>query len=425
MKKRVNLAVLILSVLLVFLLSGLGGAAEKKVKIIVFNEWIGSHPFTPYFNKRLASFKAAHPNIDVQVDEIAGSSTANMDSKLKVQISAGELPDAFYTNDKSIIKLAKKQNLLYDFKPFLDKDRDLKSSLSANDLAMWNDGKAHVYGISSTEDFFGYFYNKELFKKVGYQKFPETWDQFNDACAKLKAIGIAPMSLETKTAWISSLTLFANLSASGPAGVKIANAIELKDYNSPEFIKAATALQNYFQKYSTVDAAGSDVSVAMNNFINGKTAMYLDGTWRIGQFRDEKQTPKGFAGKLGVALLPNKGIVSYPSFAWFSGSKSKAKAAAAYELVKWFSNTESQKDMLQMLGNMPVSPKINVSTLKIDPLMADYFKLKPEVKYRVISPWRIYFASVTAIIPQELSALATGQITPAKFAQDLSNAAKQ
>lgn len=97
---------------------------DEVVEISVFNEWVGAHVTAPYFNERLAAFNEAYPNIKVNVEEIAGSTTASMDSKLKIQISAGQLPDVFYTNDKSIADLAKDAGLLYDMKEFYDKDEE-------------------------------------------------------------------------------------------------------------------------------------------------------------------------------------------------------------------------------------------------------------------------------------------------------------
>ena len=185
--------------------------------------------------------------IDVNVEEIAGSTTANMDAKLKVQVSSGELPDVFYTNDQSIIDLAKKSNLLYDFKEKLDADAELKDELDMEDIASWNEGSDQVYGICSHKDFFGFFYNKEILKAAGYEKFPESWDELYKLCEKLKEDGIAAMSLETKTAWYSSLTLLAALASGSEEGQEMAKTVGLTDYNTRNSFGAdVTAPKNVY-----------------------------------------------------------------------------------------------------------------------------------------------------------------------------------
>ena len=54
------------------------------------------------------------------------------------------------------------------------------------DIASWNEGSDQVYGICSHKDFFGFFYNKEILKAAGYEKFPESWDELYKLCEKLK-----------------------------------------------------------------------------------------------------------------------------------------------------------------------------------------------------------------------------------------------
>lgn len=421
-------AVLALSLSMLASLTACGDVGKKgnsskdsggdKVSITIFSEWVGSHPYAQYFADRVESFEEAYPDIDVNVEEIAGSSTANMDAKLKVQISSGELPDVFYTNDQSIINLAKKSNLLYDFKEKLDADSELKDELDMDDIAAWNEGKDHVYGICSHKDFFGMFYNKEILKAAGYDEFPATWDEFYKMCDKLKEQEVAPMSLETKTAWYSSLTLLTALASEGESGQKMATTVGLTDYNTPEFIEAAAQLQKMFTEYSTSDAPGSDITVALNNFTSGKTAMVLDGAWRISELTE------AMGDTVGEAYLPGQGAVSYPGYAWFSGSQDSDKAAASYEFVKWFNNKEDQTIRLQQLGLIPASANIEYNSLELSELMLEILGMKNEVSYTVTSCWRVYPAAVTAIVPQELAALGTGQSTPEQFAENLTNASK-
>lgn len=416
---------LILSVCMVFGLAACGSGetssdnnSGEKTSITVYTEWVGSHSYADYFAERLESFREAHPEIEVNVEEIAGSTTANMDAKLKVQISSGELPDVFYTNDQSIIRLAKESNLLYDFKDMLDADTELKNELDMDDIASWNEGEDHVYGICSHKDFFGLFYNKELLKAAGYDEVPETWDEFYKMCAALTANGVAPMAMETKTAWYSSLMLLAIMASQDEQGLEMANTIGLTDYNTPEFIEAASQLQTIFKEYSTTDAPGSDISVALNNFTSGKSAMVLDGAWRIGELTE------AIGDNLGEDFLPGKGVVSYPGYAWFSGSQDEAKAKASYEFIKWFNNKEDQTIRLQELGLIPASQNVAYDDLGLSDLMLQILDMREDVGYSISSCWRVYTAEVTAIAPQELAALGTGQNTPEQFAENYTNASE-
>jgi len=402
--------------------AGTDGAADEKVSIKVFTEFVGAHPFSPYWDKRLQEFRDAHPNIDVQVEEIAGAGNMNMDGKLKVLISSGELPDVFYTNDKDMIRIAKEANLLHDMKPLLDADAEFKNALDPADLADWNDGADHVYGISSHKDFYGYFYNKEMFEKAAIAP-AKTWDEFFTNLEKLKAIGVAPLALETKTAFISSNVLLGLLGTQSDAGNRLALTPSPESYETPEFVRAAADLQTMFRQYTTKDAIGGDYSVAQNNFFNEKAAIFSTGTWDITLINSA--APEGFSAKVGVAAFPNNGIFSFPAYAWFTGSKDEAKVKASYEFIKHFNNTEDQGVRLEMLDFMPADKNIDVTKLDVDPLLQTYMDMADDVQYRMMSPWRVYQSSVSAIIAQELAALGSGAITPEEFAKRLTQAANK
>ncbi|WP_075257996.1 ABC transporter substrate-binding protein [Herbaspirillum camelliae] len=47
----------------------------------------------------------------------------------------------------------------------------------------------------------GIYYRKDLFEKVGIKEEPKTWEEFLDACKKLKAAGIAPIAVGGRDSW--------------------------------------------------------------------------------------------------------------------------------------------------------------------------------------------------------------------------------
>lgn len=397
-----------------------GNAQAEKVKITMYTEWVGTHPFTGYFNSRLDAFKTAHPEVEVEVDELAGNTTATMDGKLKIAISAGELPDVFTTADASIMNLAKESNLLYELTDLINGDEAFKSHLDMNDLATWNGGTDHIYAVNGYKEVFGFFYNKQLLEKAGYSSFPTTWEDFWKLCDALKAQGVAPMSLCTTTAWLSSTTFFSLLSEAGETGKALAHTTDVTDYTGPEYVHAAAQLQKCFQEYTTPDAPGSDLTVAINNFLTGQTAMIVDGAWRIEEFTSPETSQIG--DYVGVARLPGNGAVSYPGTGFFCGSKDEAKAKAAYELIKSFIGADGQAEALSMIGAIPTSTSLDVSNLGLHPLMTDILDLRDNLDYYVTSCWRVYSAATRAIVSQEQAALGMGQITPEEYCKNLTNA---
>ncbi|KGT01239.1 ABC transporter substrate-binding protein [Burkholderia pseudomallei] len=73
-------------------------------------------------------------------------------------------------------------------------DTKLKSASSAMTL----NGKK--WGIPYTYYQWGIYYRKDIFSKFGIEP-PNTWQELLDACAKLKANGVAPFVIGTKEPW--------------------------------------------------------------------------------------------------------------------------------------------------------------------------------------------------------------------------------
>ena len=81
--------------------------------------------------------------------------------------------------------------------------------------AMPTSGKLYVIPFESA--YWPVMYNKKLLSEVGYDKFPETFDELWDCCDKLKAKGITPMSQMTgENAYTTVLWLnYAAIAAGG------------------------------------------------------------------------------------------------------------------------------------------------------------------------------------------------------------------
>jgi multiple sugar transport system substrate-binding protein len=61
------------------------------------------------------------------------------------------------------------------------------------------DGKQ--YGVPYTYYNLGVYYRRDLFEKAAIDRPPRTWDELRDACAKLKALGLAPIAIGSKELW--------------------------------------------------------------------------------------------------------------------------------------------------------------------------------------------------------------------------------
>jgi raffinose/stachyose/melibiose transport system substrate-binding protein len=91
-------------------------------------------------------------------------------------------------------------------------------------------------------------YNKELFAKAGIASFPATWDEFNVAAEKLKAIGVIPWALGNRSKWPGAQHFVLLSMRLGGADV-FQRAIDGKTtFTDPAFIQAGNMLLDMVKK---------------------------------------------------------------------------------------------------------------------------------------------------------------------------------
>ena len=281
------------------------------------------------------------------------------------------------------------------------------------------DGK--IYGIPFTRQVIGYFYNKDLFAQAGIEKPAETWDEFFEQCDKLLAAGITPLSMDTAdSGWVTSLWLGAMI-ASNDAGEEFMNTIQPKDYNTPEFIDAATKIQQMFQKYTTSDAVGGAYENAASNFYMEETAMIANGPWMISDFYDTSLVEEGFADKIGTAMFPGGVMYNSGKIGFNIASKDEEKLQAALTFVDFLTSEESQVKMLEMTGETPAME--GVSSDNVKPLVNEVINNGDNATRCINDFQSLWYANVVDEISVQYPLLAQGEITPEQFAQALTDAA--
>ncbi|MCK5128742.1 MAG: carbohydrate ABC transporter substrate-binding protein [Clostridiales bacterium] len=125
---------------------------------------------------------------------------------------------------------------------------------------------------------FAFAYNKDIFTEAGVTSSPKTWDEFLDACAKIKAAGYAPLTCDDAymTAWYGyALARFV-----GQDGVTdvVTNG---KWAEEPAVLKMAQQYEELATLGYISENLPSNVWPMGQNgeFALGEVGMYINGTW--------------------------------------------------------------------------------------------------------------------------------------------------
>jgi len=138
------------------------------------------------YKKLVAAFED-ETGVKVELD-VPGS---EYEAKLKTYMAGNELPDVWFTHGWSLIRYSEYLTKLNDFE-WADRFNDAA-------LGVVCDADGNFYGACITTSVSGLMFNADVCAKAGVDPYSIlTLDQLEDACAKIKAIGVTPIYIGGK-----------------------------------------------------------------------------------------------------------------------------------------------------------------------------------------------------------------------------------
>lgn len=246
------------------------------------------------YEAAIADMKDMYPNVTLNWEAFENQSYK---TKIKAAVSANEMPDIFFTWSCAFLGDFVDAGKVYCLD---DAYQDFKSELPEVMLGNSTYNGKH-YGVPLTMNIVGLFANMELLKQVGYDEIPGTYEDFIKCCDDLKAADIIPFGCAGKETWCVTEYLESVIEKS--AGADVLNDIFLgkSTWNNQDVADAV----NTFQGLVTTgyfDPAGIALSndEVKQNFMQGKYAFYMNGTWNCADFAMNAE----FAPKVKVGEFP-------------------------------------------------------------------------------------------------------------------------
>lgn len=230
------------------------------------------------YEAAIADMKDKYPNITLNWEAFENESYK---TKIKAAVSANEMPDIFFTWSCAFLGDFVEAGKVYCLD---DAYQEFKSELPESMMGNSTyDGKH--YGVPLTMNIVGLFANMDLLKEAGYNEIPGTYDEFIKCCDALKAKDIIPFGCAGKETWCVTEYLESVIEKS--VGADTLNDIFLgrATWNNADVAAAVDTFQGLVNN-GYFDPAGIGLSndEVKNNFINGKYAFYMNGTWNCADF---------------------------------------------------------------------------------------------------------------------------------------------
>ena len=246
------------------------------------------------------------------------------------------------------------------------------------------DEKNGPYVMPLDRQFYIGFYNKAAFKKAGVATVPATWNELYAACGKLKSAGYTPLVYGNGGQSLGALYYpwyDASYIAIGQSSVS-----GLRDLYSGKNQWDSKANLDSYGKYAALKSKGctnTDVLTKTDNvedFIGGKAAMIIDGTWDTQKFTDAMKTNVA-AFVPPFSDKPIKGVVEFAGQGLAMTNYSKNQAAASKFLE--FMTTDAAAKILDSVGLIPniIGSK---TTNPVNQQMLDFAAKKSFVRYPML-----------------------------------------
>lgn len=159
----------------------------------------------------------------------------------------------------------------------------------------------HWYAVPYQPFVGALFYNKAIFREAGVETPPETWDEFLDVCAKIKAAGYDPMTVDDAYVvllYMQELGLCMGNEAACALGTSTGKA-----WNNDTVREVMTKWQEFTELgYFSSTVGGNQYPAAQNSELAlGTAAMYFNGSWLPG----EVASITGDDFEWGVMFMPS------------------------------------------------------------------------------------------------------------------------
>lgn len=371
-----------------------------------------------------AAYHKAHPKVTIKVTAIQNE---DMDGKLQTALQdPSSAPDIFLARGGQ--KLAD----VVDAGQAMDLTDKLSDNVKTNMKAALDANTVHgkIYGVPQSVLPGGLWYSKDLFAKAGITKTPQTWDEFKEVIAKLKAAKITPIALGAKDAWPAAhwWYWFALRECSTATFNK---AMDKKDFSDPCWIKAGEDVKELidlkpFNEGYLTTTAQQGASSSAGLLANHMAAMELMGGWEPGVVRDLTPDKKD---------MKDLSYFAFPSIKGEKGNKTAVMAGAdamavgswapkeAVDFLNFISTKEWQEKYATAFSTIPANTAaISVVT---NPALKD--ALKAYTNASSVSLWldTVFGQNVGNALNAGVVNMMVGKGTPQSIISSVESAAKK
>ena len=392
-------------------------SSGEKTKITFWYSHSGDEAAA--FEQAIASYNASQDKVEVE-----GLSVTDK-QKIIVALSGSEAPDVIEVSNQDIINYAN-NGLIKTLNDKANADGyDVAGTYSAQALTA-NTLNDDLYGMPLAAMIIEMFYNKDILAEIGYDAPPTTMEELYEMAVKA-----------------TELDADGNITRLGYPLFPLASARQEGIYafggrwwsedgttltpDDPGILDSLHMNVEYRSLYG-IDKVNEFVATANTNrytendmFFAGKQLFRFDGTWLDAMIKANNADLN-----YGVALIP--GTEAHPEDQGSSRYETNSLAIpvtcqnedAAWDFIKYFTNSDATKQLLISMANLPVLPTLYddpdmLAAMPSAEIFIDALKKENGIQYATIADLSQY----TSLINEELDYVYNGSKTPEEAMAEL------
>ena len=319
-------------------------------------------------NQRIEQFMSDNPNIIVEHEAIGDEASYN--NMFKTSVATGDMPDIYVNYGGASLQEYVESGLFYDLSKIAADDSEWASKYIDSMIEAWTyEGKDGYYGVPFACFATGIYYNKDIFAENGLEV-PKTIGEFEAVCDALLGKGITPFALGGKSNALGG-HLLANVAMKRESFDYIKSVIDGETMWNDTAMKEVFELMNRWREkgYLGENVTTLDVGGAQSLFLNGDTAMNLNGSWLMTQINSSENAES-------FGFMPFPYFEEYPEYKnnWHSGSSEgfslaatngEERLEASIELLKYLTDAEAynESQALSKGGIYPVTSMAEIDDI--------------------------------------------------------------
>ena len=382
------------------------------------------------------TFLARNPDVAIEREDLFNEPFSE---KTAAYAAQGNIPDVLFVWPAGRSTALHERKLLKDLTPLLKKD-----GLDSKFYPMFLDSSQQASGflamipqtLTATHAF---FVNMEVLNACNLP-IAKTYDELKAQVPVLKAKGYETVIMPMKDTWVMQSCMFSMIAGrfGGMDWHKKILSGQAK-FTDREFVAALDFIrQLYADGVIAKSCLGIDYGEGPGLFATNKSAYYIDGDWRVGDFLVDATTGEGLftnsrQNNVKVTVFPdiagakvNKSNSTVLGTGWAMSAAipaGSAKEDAAWRLVKWMVGVEVESRMLSSGGiSSPSRTDIDFSKLNLAPLQVAMGNLGKEYSTATVVIDDVFHADVYEPINDGLVEIGLGSKTPAQVAADIQRA---